>query len=263
MPVQDGYFRCLSNRSDVEGDAMLQGRTMTKKMFRGVVAISAFLLLWNLWGCASSKQAGQYGNFSHPTIERVDQKNVDQVPEDPVLTKPLPEVTGEELERSGDIYFTNGNHYMAFVQYEKALEKDPDNAKVHYKRGLLFLVTNQNEDAAKEFKRVLEKEPGHALSYEGLGEAHFQMKKYSEAEKDFRKALELDPKLWKARNFLGNIYDFQKKYDKACHEYAEAIFLRPDEALLYNNLGVSLSLAGRYGEAINAFKNGLGAKGPK
>jgi len=33
--------------------------------------------------------------------------------------------------------------------------------------------------------------------------------------------------------------------------------------VLYNNLGISLSLAGRYEESINAFKQALGAKGPK
>jgi Flp pilus assembly protein TadD len=39
----------------------------------------------------------------------------------------------------------------------------------------------------------------------------------------------------------------------AIHEFEAAIRLKPDEGLLYNNLGVSYSLAGEYKKALNAF----------
>ena len=106
----------------------------------------------------------------------------------------------------------NGQYYMAYVQYEKALGLKPDNVRVVYKKGLIFLCSDRCEEAAKGFQSVVDKAPGHAFAYEGLGQALFRMGKHDEAEKNLLKAVELDPKLWKARNFLGNIYDHQKNY---------------------------------------------------
>jgi Flp pilus assembly protein TadD len=239
-----------------------------KKQFHvSLFSILSLMFVLSLSGCATSRPPGQnlgdYGNLSRPEKPFFSRHENDPQPDDPSLHKALPEMTSEDLEASGDRYFGNRDYYMAFVQYEKSLEIQPDNLRIHLKQGLLFLNTGKYEEAAKSFFTVAEKDPGNAFAYEGLGNAFFEMRKYGEAEAHFRKAVEIEPRLWKSRNFLGHIYDFQKKYDQASREYAEAIRLKPDEGLLYNNLGVSLSLAGRYEESIRAFKKALGTKGPK
>jgi tetratricopeptide (TPR) repeat protein len=169
-------------------------------------------------------------------------------------------VTSEEYERSGDIYFNRGNLPMAFVQYERSLRFSRNNIRVLYKKGLVFLVGNMNEDAIKVFHEVIEREPKYALAYQGLGQAFFQMKHYGQAEKEFRKAIQMNPRLWKAHNFLGMICDYRKRYKAAIREYASGIALKPESGLLYNNLGVSYSLAGQYQKAINAFNRALERK---
>ena len=119
-------------------------------------------------------------------------------------------MTAEDYEKSGDMALNNGDYYTAFVQYNKSLDLKPENLRISYKKGLIYLLTGKNEQAVKEFEGVIKKDPGKAWVYEGLGEAYFQMNQHAQAEENFQKALELDPKRWKARNFLGNIYDYQE-----------------------------------------------------
>ena len=122
------------------------------------ILILSLMLTLSLSGCATSKPdgptMGDYGKLSRPEKPFFSAHDNGPSPDDPSLQKALPEMTGEELEASGDRYFGNRDYYMAFVQYEKSLELQPDNIRVHYKQGLLFLHTGKNEEAVKSFHKV-------------------------------------------------------------------------------------------------------------
>jgi tetratricopeptide (TPR) repeat protein len=242
-------------------------KTMNWKIRTILTAVFPLLFSGIVCSCATPKQdwkrVGDYGNLSQPAKSSMTGNQVRPRAEAPARYKALPEMSAEDYEASGDLCLGNKDYTMAFVQYEKSLALKPDNPRIYYKQGLIFLETGKPEDAVDSFQKMLEREPDQALVYQGIGTAFFKMRKYDVAEKHFLKAVELEPALWKARNYLGNIYDFQKKFDKAAREYAEAIRVRPDEGVLYNNLGVSLFLAARYDESINAFKEALWRKGPK
>ena len=171
--------------------------------------------------------------------------------------KTLPDMTPQEHERLGDIYFRRGDLAMAFAQYSKALLNGPEHADLFYKKGLLLVLGKMNEDAVPEFEKALEKDPKNAQAYEGLGLAYFQMQKYEQAKSSFQNAIQLDPKLWKAHNFLGIIYDYQGDHKKAAIEYEASIASTDKTALLYNNLGISFFLAGDYENAVNAFRRAV------
>ena len=174
-------------------------------------------------GCATSKPGGQNMGVSKPQKPFFSRHDDSRPPDDPILHKALPEMTSDELEALGDRYFGRKDYYMAFVQYEKALEHQPDSIRIHYKQGLLYLHTRQHDAAVKSFQKVVRKDPENALAHEWMGTAFFEMRNYNESETHLRRAIELNPGLWKSRNLMGNIYDFQKKYDQATREYAEAI----------------------------------------
>jgi Flp pilus assembly protein TadD len=167
--------------------------------------------------------------------------------------KPLPEMTCQEHERLGDIYFGRGDLAMAFAEYTEALFLDPENVTVFYKKGLMLVLGNMNEDALSEFENALERDPKHAQSYEGMGLAYFQMQKYEQAEYNFQKATQFDQNLWKAHNFLGIIYDHKGEHKKAGLEYEAAIALTQKKAVIYNNMGMSFFWANDYTNAVNAF----------
>ena len=83
--------------------------------------------------------------------------------------------SGDELERSGDALFKNGDFPMAFVQYERLLRLDPENTSVLYKKGRTLLAGKMHEEAIKAFQEVLDREPDHAMAHAGIGQAYFAL----------------------------------------------------------------------------------------
>ena len=206
------------------------------------------------WGCATSKNSDYMKTSSIREIQNA--KNLHLIKqsesEENLAKEKMPEITAEEYEKQGDDKFRQRDLGMAFIKYQKSIELNPKNYKLHYKVGLLYLVSGMNKDAVREFKEVLKKEPKHALSHEGRGIAFFRMKKYKEAEISLRQAIKHDPKLWKPHNFLGIIKDYNGKHIAAVREYESALKLSDKNGIIYNNLGTSHLLAGNYHEAIDA-----------
>ncbi|MCK4603416.1 MAG: tetratricopeptide repeat protein, partial [Deltaproteobacteria bacterium] len=162
------------------------------------LAVILGVMAGSLFGCAAREQNArawnEYRNLPKQQLSDFPGNRIPSVADDAIDAETLPEMTGDEIERSGDLLLSRGNLDKAFVQYEKALQLKPDNIRVQYKKGLLFLLGRMNEDAIKEFQSVLEREPEYALAYKGLGQAFFQVKKYDQAEENFQRAVELDPK---------------------------------------------------------------------
>ena len=167
------------------------------------------------------------------------------------------EMSGAEIERSGDVYFNQGNLQLALVEYEKYLKLNSDNNRVRYKKGLILLKGKVDKAAIREFKKIIDNDPEHALANQGLGQAFFRLENYEDAIKHLSKAVELDQTLWKAYNLLGVIYDYQGKYELAVREYNYAIGLKPRKGFLYNNIGLSYSLMEEYDKAIQNFNKAL------
>lgn len=170
------------------------------------------------------------------------------------------QMTAQEHEQLGDASLKKGRLYIAFKQYEKALEKDRENIRLEYKKGLTLLLAKKYDDAIKQFKIVLNQDTEHAFSYLGIGTAYFKKKDYINGEIHLHTSAELNPSLWKAHNLLGNIYDRQKKYAMAISEYQKAIAINPYEGALDNNLGVSYTLYGDHENAVQAFESALRKK---
>jgi tetratricopeptide (TPR) repeat protein len=230
---------------------------LKKNKFFPCVFAAVWITVISVWGCAS-RNTGMgslrlRGNDYEKLLKKQIARNSVEVP----TPRKLPKVTDREHERLGDAYFQQGNLERAFIQYEKGLILSPNNIRILYKKGLLFLTKGMNEEAIEAFQEVLKKRPDHALAHEGTGQALFNVGRFGDAEKQFQHALTADPKLWEAHSFLGIIHDYRKRYEAAIHQYQAAIALKPDEGLLYNNVGVSYSLAGNYEKAIAAFREAL------
>ncbi len=179
------------------------------------------------------------------------------MPIDDKAFKNLPEMTVADYERLGDSNFQLGNLNMAFIQYDKALRLDPNQVRVRYKMGLLFVKKGLPEDALAVFQEVLKRDASYALAYEGMGQAYLKVNRFKEAENHFRHSLTLNPQLWQSHNFLGMLYDRQQRFGEAIAEYQVAIQQRPDQASLFNNVGMSYFLTGEHEKALEAFREAL------
>jgi Flp pilus assembly protein TadD len=226
-----------------------------------VVCILAGCMSMALIGCAASDKSmintGDYESVFQKHSRNARGKASPPFSDEMSSPKAVPKLSSDAHEWSADVYFREGKLEMAFVEYNKSLEFDPDNERVYYKRGLVFLAGGLKEEAMADFEKVLTLDPDHALAHMGLGQVFFQKKKYPKAEDQFRKAIALDSKLWKSHNFLGIIHDYRGQHMRAAMQYLAAISLKPESGLLYNNLGISYYLSGDYEKAIQAFRDAL------
>lgn len=173
------------------------------------------------------------------------------------------EYSASEYERIGDLNFKRKNFETAFINYEKALLRNPKDQGLKSKRAWVLVSANLNSDAVREFNALLAKNEKDARAREGLGQAYFQMKRYDQAQEQFLKALELDPGLWRSRTYLGIIYDHTNQPRRGIQEFTAAIAVKPDCALLHNNLGMAYAQAGIYEEAVSAYRKALELGAPR
>jgi Flp pilus assembly protein TadD len=166
----------------------------------------------------------------------------------------------------------------------RAVEKYPEESRVHYGLGRVYDLQGMDQQAEEEYVQALFYEPAArepmgrlvgkllrkreferarrlldaALSQDRTSAPHFNWlgvtlqleAKYEEAESAFRKATELDPKSAEYRANLGAL-QLQRGNPAAAREtLAEAIRLRPDHTLALYNLGLAHILENRAAEAL-------------
>jgi tetratricopeptide (TPR) repeat protein len=225
--------------------------------FKMQFSVSCAILLFVI-SCSGGRQFRVEFASGNDSLKRIQELAENQA-HDNTSSKKLPEMTGDEYERLGDALLSKKKLNLAYVHYEKSLQLNHENSRVMYKKGLVLLYANKNNEAIEQFQIVLEKWPDFSPAYEGIGRAYLQKKVYTEAETHFLKALSFNHKLWRSHVYLGYIFDHRGDYQAAIREYKSAISVQPENGLIFNNLGISYSLAGKYKKAINAYKKAIKA----
>jgi len=232
---------------------------MIAKRWTPVLGILALLIAATvLGGCASPVALVKDTTVRDEHRRMMDmQKNAEAASATGSPLKDLPEMDARAMEQVGDNYVRQNNPSMAFVQYDKALGKDPKLESARYKRGMLLLSRGMNDEALSEFESILSRNPNNALALEGRGRVHLAKNSFDAAMADFDQALASDPKLWQVHALRGYLYDQRKDHDQAIGEYEKAIALQPNSSLLFNNLGMSRYLKGDYKGAAEAYARAI------
>lgn len=221
-----------------------------KKRFKIILILMIALMV--VFGCASGK-GKQTGSADYGKMVELQQKKSAAVQaEEPDLPLGL-EMTAETHEKMGDAYIRQGNAFAALTEYQKSLEKDPNLTSARYKIGMFFIGRGLPDEALKEFDQIIAREPENATAYYGRARARFLQKKLHLAKSDLRDALKLNDQYWQAHALLGIILDGGRQHGQAQEEYKKALVIQPDSAAVYNDLGVSLYLDGKFDEAAVAF----------
>jgi superkiller protein 3 len=139
--------------------------------------------------------------------------------------------TKEEMERSlreqADDFFEVGELKKAEKAYSKILDKEPDNAGVFNKLGLVYLQDKNYRNAKAALKQALKIEPENDTFHNNLGLLFYEMEKYEEAIEAYQKSIEINDKIASRLVNLGLAYFMTKKYRKAIDVYERAIILDP------------------------------------
>ena len=136
----------------------------------------------------------------------------------------------------------------AIVEFDLALEEDPNFALAEFNRGEAYwakwisadrtrvppkTVAGWRQTAIDAFERARKLDPSLARPYFGLGLMFGSDIKYAVAKRYFDKALELNPRYLRAREFRGRTLHNMGAFDDAIKDFDKAIALEPSEASLF------------------------------
>jgi len=98
-------------------------------------------------------------------------------------------------------------------EYERALQLDPNNSRIHVLYGMHFVPLGKVDECIAQMQRALPLDPLNLNAMTNLGAAEFSARCYDDAIAQLNKVLEIDPDYGSAYDFLSLVYEDQGKYD--------------------------------------------------
>jgi tetratricopeptide (TPR) repeat protein len=142
----------------------------------------------------------------------------------PKLPEQMPD---EHLETLGNLALQKRDFQSSLINYLEILKDHPERYDLHYKIGVIFLMSGKLEAAQKELALVLVHRPEMLEAHEALGLVFLQGKQYSQALDEFRYVLDQDPSRAKIRHLLGVTFLEAGQIDRAIAELQRATLLDP------------------------------------
>jgi tetratricopeptide (TPR) repeat protein len=155
---------------------------------------------------------------------------------------PAANATSEELERTGDRLHVEESHLDALAYYQAALVKNPRNARLCNKLGIVELQVQRYKEARKHFEKAIKIERTFATAYNNLGSVYYGQRKYGSAIKQYRKAIQLEPAVASFHANLGAAYFAKKDFEAAGMSYSRALELDPEVLERHARSGISAQL---------------------
>ena len=116
----------------------------------------------------------------------------------------------------------------ALVHLRDALQIDPDSAEAHYNLAIALVRTGQIDDAIQHFERTLQIDPDHVAAHVNLGAVFRSRNRLVEAIAHLRRALELDADNAAAHTNAAGVFAEQGNVRDAIAQYRLAVQAAPD-----------------------------------
>jgi type IV pilus assembly protein PilF len=159
----------------------------------------------------------------------------------------------------GMAFLGEGKVQLAYVEFQKAMQKDPNNGDVLYNLGLTCFQLEDYENSRKYFIRAVSITPDFPDAHNNLGVAYMQLGEWKLAADSFRRALAnplyRTPEL--AFYSLGMSQYRMGLYEKAIESFKDSV--RRDRAfqLPYYGMALAYNKLGRYGEAAELMEKAI------
>jgi tetratricopeptide (TPR) repeat protein len=142
----------------------------------------------------------------------------------------------------------------ASIYLLKALEINPDNAAANNDLGIISFEKGNSAEAIAHFEKALLIKPDYPEASYNFGNALFQQGDLADAVIRYEQALQSKPGYVEACYNLGNAFFRQGKIDDAIIRYQEALRIKPDHLSASYNLGMAFKQKGRMDEAVVQFR---------
>lgn len=141
--------------------------------------------------------------------------------------------------------------------YTKLLEIEPENDKVYYELGHLYLQKNESLSAVNAFSMALEKDEENPFYHNSMAFALVQLEQYDDAIDHYQKAININPDpYWTSIvcQALGSVYlEIKENPEAAIVLYQTAAVLNPDSEESHIAVGDTYFSLDDYDNAIKAY----------
>lgn len=159
------------------------------------------------------------------------------------------------FNRGMDFYQT-GKYAKAKEDFDKILERNPNDGEALELRGLVYYKMNLPKEAIADFNDAWRFTRKNEI-YMHRGLAFIKMKAPYDAFQDFDRMLEAEPNNATAHSYKGETYASLGKYREAINLFNDAIELDPYDAYFYNNRGSAYAKIGKFDLAMEDFNTAI------
>ena len=146
---------------------------------------------------------------------------------------------------------TSDTHWIepAVINSQHAARLNDQLPSVHVTLGLISTGQGQHERALVEFQQALNLDPDNNEALRGLASSYEATGNIKQAEETYLRAIALKPGYWGGYARLARFYYSQRRYEDAISYYTQVIGLTPDSARAYSDRGAMYVALERWAEA--------------
>lgn len=143
-------------------------------------------------------------------------------------------------------YNDEGKYNLAVVNFEKALECDPDCIEAHFDLGAVYINKKDYDLAIKSFNNVLRLNPNEVTAYVNIALAYLRIGDFGNSIESYKKALTINPEDIDTVVDLAYAYVKNQQYDEAIELYNKAMNYGSHRFKAKEGLDQALNLKGYY-----------------
>ena len=161
----------------------------------------------------------------------------------------------------GVIFIHLGKLDEAEEMFQKALERNDNEAKYHTNLGIVYYKQGRYEEATKQLHKAIKFDNQLPIAYFHLALALMRLGDIESSLAIYNRLLEFnhlsDKDMASIYNNLGLIYEAKKQDEKALIAYEKAEELDKDLAVIQRNLGDLYYRSGRHNKALSAYEKAI------
>jgi len=150
-----------------------------------------------------------------------------------------------------------GKEENSFLALNKALKKEPNNAKLYYNRAKKYLEKNAISEAKRDIERALLIDSTESNFYYTKADIAFRQKQTREARTALQKSIDLNPKHIQAHLKLAEIYMLLEQYPTSIKWVDKALKIDVFNPKAYFQKGMTFKYAGDTTKAISSFQTSI------
>lgn len=133
----------------------------------------------------------------------------------------------EKLLDEGITLLDSGQYEEALVKFDLALEIDPEHAKTHYLRGIVYQSRQNFDQSIVDFSKAIKLQDDYTDAYYFRAGSYVMIRDYEAAINDYSKVIEQLPDSSDGYNKRGGLYAATGETQKAIDDLTKSINIEP------------------------------------